>query len=322
MKRREFITLVGGGAAAWPLVAHAQQAKPVRIGFVSRQAQSAEDQLKYLREGLVQLGYVEGRNISLETFFTDGDQERTRAVVRTLIDEPVDILIARVTPVAQIAKEMTETIPVVMISADPLMTGLVPSLSHPGANLTGLSLASPDLAGKRLELVRDIKPDIKAVAFLGAKQLSTSSFVRGTSDAAKVMGLKAVIRVVDAPEMVDSAVFEGIKSEGAEAVIVQPLFAGQEDKIVGLAMQSRLPVIGDFAAFARAGALFSLGVEEADILRRVAYFVDRILKGEKPAELPIEQPTAFRFTLNVRTAKAIGWTIAPVLLSRADEVIE
>jgi putative tryptophan/tyrosine transport system substrate-binding protein len=322
MKRREFITLVGGGAAAWPLVAHAQQAKPARIGFVSWQAQSAEDQLKYLREGLVQLGYVEGRNISLETFFTDGDQERTRAVVRTLIDEPVDILIARVTPVAQIAKEMTETIPVVMISADPLMTGLVPSLSHPGANLTGLSLASPDLAGKRLELVRDIKPDIKAVAFLGAKQLSTSSFVRGTSEAAKVMGLKAVIRVVDAPEMVDSAVFEGIKSEGAEAVIVQPLFAGQEDKIVGLAMQSRLPVIGDFAAFARAGALFSLGVEEADILRRVAYFVDRILKGEKPAELPIEQPTAFRFTLNVRTAKAIGWTIAPVLLSRPDEVIE
>ena len=322
MQRREFITLLGGSAVAWSSVAHAQQAKPARIGFVSRQAQSAEDQLKYLREGLAQLGYVEGHNISLETFFTDGNQARTRAVVRALIDELVDILIARVTPVAQIAKEMTRTIPVVTISADPLMTGLVPSLSHPGANLTGLSLASPDLAGKRLELVRDIKPDIKVVAFLGAKQLSTSSFVNETSKAAKIMGLKAVICVVDAPEMVDRAVFEGIRSEGAEAVIVQPLFAGQEDKIVGLAMQLRLPVIGDFAAFARAGGLFSLGVEEADILRRVAYFVDRILKGAKPAELPIEQPTAFRFTLNVRTANSIGWTITPVLLSRADEVIE
>jgi putative ABC transport system substrate-binding protein len=321
MRRREFI-LLAGGAATWPLAAHAQQGRHFKIGFVTWQSQVSENQLVYLREGLAQYGYVEGRNISLETFFTDGDQERTRATLRTLIDRPVDILIARVTPVAHIAREMTRTIPVVMIAADPLATGLVPSLSHPGANLTGLSLASPDIAGKRLELVRDIKPDIKAIAFLGAKQPSTASFVRETSEAAKVMGLKAVIRVLDAPEMADHAVFEDIKGEGAEAVIVQPLFAGQEEKIVGLAMQSRLPVIGDFAAFARAGALFSFGVEEIDILRRVAYFVDRILKGAKPAELPIEQPTAFRFTLNMRTARAIGWSIAPILLSRADEVIE
>jgi putative ABC transport system substrate-binding protein len=321
MRRRQFIAVIGG-VAAWPLLAQAQQKRNFKIGFVSWQAQAAEDQLKYLREGLAQYGYVEGRNLSLETFFTDGNQDRTRTVLRTLIDGPVDILIARVTPVAQIAKEMTQTIPIVTISADPLMTGLVSSLSHPGANLTGLSLASPDLAGKRLELVRDIKPDIKAIAFLGAKQQSTASFVRETSAAAKVMGLKAVIRVLDTPEMLDRATFEGMKSDGAEAVVVQPLFAGQEDKIVDLAMQSRLPVIGDFAAFARAGALFSFGVEEVDILRRVAYFVDRILKGAKPAELPIEQPTAFRLTLNVRTAKAIGWSISPVLLSRADEVIE
>jgi putative ABC transport system substrate-binding protein len=311
MRRRQFIAVIGG-VAAWPLLAQAQQKRNFKIGFVSWQAQAAEDQLKYLREGLAQYGYVEGRNLSLEAFFTDGNQDRTRTVLRTLIDEPVDILIARVTPVAQIAKEMTQTIPIVTISADPLMTGLVSSLSHPGANLTGLSLASPDLAGKRLELVRDIKPDIKAIAFLGAKQQSTASFVRETSAAAKVMGLKAVIRVLDTPEMLDRATFEGMKSDGAEAVVVQPLFAGQEDKIVGLAMQSRLPVIGDFA----------FGVEEVDILRRVAYFVDRILKGAKPAELPIEQPTAFRLTLNVRTAKAIGWSISPVLLSRADEVIE
>jgi putative ABC transport system substrate-binding protein len=245
-----------------------------------------------------------------------------RAVVRTLIDKPVDLLIARVTPVAKIAKEITRTVPIVTITADPLLTGLVPSLSHPGANLTGLSLASPDLAGKRLEFVRDIKPDVKAIAFLGAKQPSTASFVRETTAAANVMGLKAVIRVLDAPELLDRAVFEGIKHDGAEAVVVQPLFAGSESKVVGLAMELQLPVIGDFAAFARAGALFSFGVEEVDILRRTAYFVDRILKGAKPAELPVEQPTTFRFTLNLRTAKAIGWNITPVLLSRADEVIE
>jgi putative ABC transport system substrate-binding protein len=321
MRRREFIALAGA-VAALPLAAHGQQGKIIKIGFVSWQAQSADDQIKYLREGLAQYGYVEGRNVSLETFFTDGDQERTRAAVSGLIDKGVDLLVARVTPVAKMAKEMTQTIPIVMMVADPIVTGLVPSLSHPGANLTGLSFASPDLAGKRFELVRDIKPDIKAVAFLGAKQPSTASFVRETVAAAKVMGLKAVIRVLDTPEMVDRAVFEGIKSDGAEAVIVQPLFAGQEARIVDLAMQSRLPVIGDFAAFAKAGALFSLGVEEVDILRRVGYFVDRIQKGVKPADLPIELPTVFRLTLNVRTAKAIGWNITPAVLSRADEVIE
>jgi putative tryptophan/tyrosine transport system substrate-binding protein len=185
-----------------------------------------------------------------------------------------------------------------------------------------LSFASPDLAGKRLELVRDIKPDIKAIAFLGSRQTSTASFVRETTEAAKVMGLKAVIRVLDKPELLDRTVFESMKADGAEAVIVQPLFAGQEAKIVDLATQSRLAVIGEFSAFARAGGLFSLGVEETDVLRRAAYFVDRILKGAKPADLPVEQPTAFRFTLNVRAAKAIGWNIPPAVLSRADEVIE
>jgi putative ABC transport system substrate-binding protein len=321
MRRREFLGALAGVAAP-PYVARAQQGRIFKIGFVSWQAQSAEDQMKYLREGLAQFGYVEGRNVSLEAFFTDGDPERTRAVLRALIDKQVDILIVRVSPVAQIAREITQTVPIVMLAADPVATGLVPSLSRPGANLTGLSFASPDLAGKRLELVRDIKPDIKAIAFLGSRQTSTASFVRETTEAAKVMGLKAVIRVLDKPELLDRTVFESMKADGAEAVIVQPLFAGQEAKIVDLATQSRLAVIGEFSAFARAGGLFSLGVEETDVLRRAAYFVDRILKGAKPADLPIEQPTAFRLTLNVRAAKAIGWTIAPAVLSRADEVIE
>ena len=321
MRRREFVTLLGG-AAAWPLGARAQQGRIFKIGFVSWQSQFAEDQIRYLREGLAQFGYVEGRNISLEAFFTDGDPERTRAALRPLIDKPVDILIVRVSPVAQIAKEMTRTIPIVMLAADPVATGLVPSLSHPDANLTGLSFASPDLAGKRFELVRDIKPDIKAIAFLGSRQTSTASFVRETTEAAKVMGLKVVIRILDRPELLDRAVFESMKADGAEAVVVQPLFAGQEARIVDLATQSRLAVIGEFSAFARAGGLFSLGVEETDVLRRAAYFVDRILKGAKPADLPVEQPTAFRFTLNVRAAKAIGWGIPPAVLSRADEVIE
>src|SRR5262249_54059173 len=136
MRRREFVAILGS-ALAWPLAARAQQGRIFKVGFVTWQSQSAEDQIKYLREGLAQYGYAQGRNSNLETFCTEGDQERTRTVLRALIDEPVDVLITRVTPVAQIAKEMTRTIPVVMISADPLLTGLVPSLSHPGANLTG-----------------------------------------------------------------------------------------------------------------------------------------------------------------------------------------
>jgi putative ABC transport system substrate-binding protein len=321
MRRRQFMTVLGG-AAAWPLAARAQQTRIAKLGFVSWQSQAAADQVEYLREGLTRLGYVEGRNIELETWFTDGNRERTQEVIRGLVQKPVDVLIVRVTPATQLAKEATQTIPIVMIVADALATGLVPSLSRPGGNLTGLSLASPDLAGKRLELVREIKPDIRTIAFLGLTEQQTATFVRETSAAAKVMGLNLVVRIVDTPEMINGKLFETMKRDGVEAVVVQPVFTGEQDKIVSLAMRSQLPVIADFLAFAKAGALFSLGVEEADLLRRVAYFVDRILKGAKPADLPVEQPTTFRLTVNVRTANALGWTIPPLVLSRADEVIE
>jgi len=321
MRRRQFMTVLGG-AAAWPLAARAQQTRIAKLGFVSWQSQAAADQVEYLREGLTRLGYVEGRNIELETWFTDGNRERTQEVIRGLVQKPVDVLIVRVTPATQLAKEATQTIRIVMIVADALATGLVPSLSRPGGNLTGLSLASPDLAGKRLELVREIKPDIRTIAFLGLTEQQTATFVRETSAAAKVMGLNLVVRIVDTPEMINGKLFETMKRDGVEAVVVQPVFTGEQDKIVSLAMRSQLPVIADFLAFAKAGALFSLGVEEADLLRRVAYFVDRILKGAKPADLPVEQPTTFRLTVNVRTANALGWTIPPLVLSRADEVIE
>jgi putative ABC transport system substrate-binding protein len=321
MRRREFLGALAG-ATALPFAASAQLGRIFKIGFVTWQSQAAEDQLKYLREGLAQYGYAEGRNISLDARFTDGNREHTQAVIRELVDRPVDVLVARVTPVAELAKQATTTIPIVMIVADPLAVGLVPSLSRPDANLTGLSLASPDLAGKRLELIRDIKPDIRTIAFLGLTESQTAIFVREMTEPARKLGLNLVVRVLDRPEQVDAALFEAMKRDGVEAVIAQPVFSGHQDKIVRLAMTQKLPVISDFADFARAGALFSLGVEEVDILRRVAYFVDRILKGAKPAELPIEQPTAFRLTLNVRTARAIGWSITPVLLSRADEVIE
>jgi len=188
-----------GSAAAWPLAAHAQQPKIAKLGFVSWQSAAAADQIEYLRDGLARFGYVEGRNIDLETWFTDGNRERTQAVIRALVQKPVDALIVRVTPTTQLAKEATQTIPIVMIAADALASGLVPSLSRPGGNLTGLSLASPDLAGKRLELVREIKPDIRTIAFLGLTEQQTATFVRETTAAAKVIGLNLVVRIVDTP---------------------------------------------------------------------------------------------------------------------------
>jgi putative ABC transport system substrate-binding protein len=198
MRRRQFMTLLGS-AAAWPLAAHAQQPKIAKLGFVSWQSAAAADQIEYLRDGLARFGYVEGRNIDLETWFTDGNRERTQAVIRALVQKPVDALIVRVTPTTQLAKEATQTIPIVMIAADALASGLVPSLSRPGGNLTGLSLASPDLAGKRLELVREIKPDIRTIAFLGLTEQQTATFVRETTAAAKVIGLNLVVRIVDTP---------------------------------------------------------------------------------------------------------------------------
>ena len=188
-----------GSAAAWPLAAHAQQPKIAKLGFVSWQSAAAADQIEYLRDGLARFGYVEGRNIDLETWFTDGNRERTQAVIRALVQKPVDALIVRVTPTTQLAKEATQTIPIVMIAADALASGLVPILSRPGGNLTGLSLASPDLAGKRLELVREIKPDIRTIAFLGLTEQQTATFVRETTAAAKVIGLNLVVRIVDTP---------------------------------------------------------------------------------------------------------------------------
>ena len=191
MRRRQFMTLLGS-AAAWPRAAHAQQPKVAKLGFVSWQSAAAADQIEYLRDGLARFGYVEGRNIDLETWFTDGNRERTQAVIWALVQNRRCLDRA---PTTQLAKEATQTIPIVMIVADALATGLVPSLSRPGGNLTGLSLASPDLAGKRLELVREIKPDIRTIAFLGLTEQQTATFVRETTAAAKVIGLNLVVRI-------------------------------------------------------------------------------------------------------------------------------
>ena len=223
----------------------------------------------------------------------------------------------------QLAKDATQTVPVVMISSDPVAAKLVQSLSHPGGNFTGVSMSGPDLAGKRLELLREIKPDIGSIAFLGyAPSTGAAAYIRETKASADQIGLKLLVRQVDRSDAIDEALFADMKRDGAEAVIVQPFFFGHGAEVVSFAMKSKLPIISDYPIFAKAGALASLGVDEAAQVRRTAYFIDRILKGAKPADLPVEQPTTFQLAINLKTAKALGLDIPPMLLARADEVIE
>jgi putative ABC transport system substrate-binding protein len=321
MDRREFIVLLGSVAGlASPAAA---DDKKVKIGFLSWFPPTMNVDLDHFREGMQQLGYVDGKNYEVEAYFTGGNREMAQDVARRLVQEPVDILLAVATPAIHIVNAATHTIPIVMLTANALATGLVSSLSRPGGNLTGVSLLMTDLAGKRLELLREIQPSLHAIAFLGSsRDPNTATFVRETQTAADQLGVVLSVRLVDGPASIDQAIFDTIKRDGSEAVIVQPIFAGYHDNIITMAMKSRLPVISDWAFFAEAGALLTYGANEADLMRRTAYYVDRILKGANPADLPIEQPTNFEMVINLKTAKALGLDVPATLLATADRVIE
>jgi putative ABC transport system substrate-binding protein len=302
----------------------AQQTRKAKLGFISWWAPQQSIHLEWLREGLRELGYAEGRNIEIEGHFTAGNRERTRELARAFVAKGVDILVVSTTPAIHIAKEATQTIPIVMAPvADAIATGLVKSLARPGGNLTGLTMFGPDLAAKRLELLKEIRPQTRIVAFLGSStDANTQTFVRGTQQAADRYGLKLLVRLVEGPGAIDGQTFAAMKREGVEAVVVQPIFMGSQDGIVSAATKAGLPVISDYPTFAEAGAVLTLGTNDKAQMKRAAYFVDRILKGDKPADLPIEQPTTFIMAVNVRAAKALGWTIPESFLIRADRVIE
>lgn len=322
MRRRDFISMAAG-AVVLPISARAQQARLVDIGFVTWGSPAVEMRTEDLRQGLRDFGYVEGTNYRLESHFTDGNKQRTREIVQALVARPVDILVVWQTPAVHIAKEATKTIPIVIMVADALATGIVPSLSRPGGNITGISNTGPELAGKRLEVLREIRSELRTVAFLGSSvDQNGPTFARETAKAAERIGLKSLTRLVDGPAAIDAALIQQIKRDGAEAIVAQPAFTSYRERIVAMAMDAGLPVTSDFALFAEAGALFTLGVDDGVQLRRTAYYIDRILKGAKPANLPIEQPTRFALVVNMLTAKKLGWTVPPLVLARAERVIE
>jgi putative ABC transport system substrate-binding protein len=324
MRRRTFIE--GIAAIAWPLVARAQQAGKVhRIGFLgSATAAGSAKAVESFRAGLREFGYVEGRNIGIEFRWAEGNYDRLSDLVADLIATNVDVLITHGTPGTRAAKQATTTIPIVMaISGDAIATGLVSSLARPEANLTGSTYFLPQLNAKRLELLKEVFPSISRAAALSNPDNPVSRPIIPAMQAAAA-SLSVILEVVRAqgPSEFSPAFAAMTKSRVGSVVVTEDgEFAASFRTIAALALVNKLPSIGA-REYAEAGGLIGYGVNILDLYRRAAYFVDRILKGAKPADLPVEQPTKFELVINLSTAKALGLTIPPTLLSRADDVIE
>lgn len=310
---------------AIPLVAEAEQAGRVyRIGVLSPEV-PPPGLLEGFQEGLRELGYVEGRNITIELRNAGGKNERLAALADDLIRLKVDVILAVNTPAAQAAKNATATIPIVMTRiADPVKSGLVPSLSHPGGNLTGLTFIPNELGGKQLQLLKEILPRISRVAALwNADNPGSTIHVTEMEPAATQLGLQLLRLPVRAPSDFLGA-FQAAAQGRAEALFVQDdaMVTKHRVQILNLAAKNSLPVISLYKDFPEAGGLIAYGASPPAIYRRAAYYVDRILKGAKPRDLPIEQPTKFDLVINLKTAKVLGLTIPPSVLFRADHVIE
>ena len=328
MRRREVLAGLGGAAAAWPLTARGQplRTKPARIGVLQwgRETAGSRERVDVLRQELRDLGYLEGKDIELDIRFALESNEQAAAIAAEFVRRNVDIIIAGATPSVHAAKAATQDIPIVMSNvADPLATGLVKSLSRPGGNITGVTFIGPDAVPKRLDLLREVAPGLNRVGFLGAVgDPNTQTFLRELRSAADAIGGTVYPVLVNGRAEFTRA-FAEFDAQPMDAVVVQPLLIIDHSvEIAELALRHRLPTISDEARYAKAGGLMSYGVEWLKLTRRAAHFVEKILKSAKPGDLPIEQPTTFELVINLKTAKALGLTIPPTLLARADEVIE
>ena len=316
------LTFAFGGVGA-----QAQQAKKVpRIGLLSPFSPSATAIWhQAFRQGLRDLGWVEGKSISIEYRYAEGKADRLPDLAAELVRLKVDVIVAAVNTDAVAAKKATKTIPIVMASAgDPVALGLVESLARPGGNITGLSQIAPELAGKRLELLKEMVPHLSRVAVLWNPQGTTSPLSWKESQLpARELGLRLHSIEVRSPNNLDKAIEDATKARaGALAIMPDPLFAGNLKRIADLAAKSRLPSIFHLTEFVDSGGLVAYGVDRPDQFRRAATYVDKILKGAKPADLPVEQPIKFELVINLKTAKQIGLTIPPNVLARADRVIK
>jgi putative ABC transport system substrate-binding protein len=330
MRRREFIAGLGGAAssAAWPLVARAQQAAMPVIGSLSSQSlETSRERVKAFHRGLAETGYVEGRDVAVEYRWAEGQNDRLPALAADLVRHGMAVIVAMgTTPGALALKAATQTIPIVfLIGPDPVEAGLVASLNRPGGNLTGVTVSNVEVIAKRLELLHELVPSAKSIAFLvnPTNSAATTAETGELQAAARVLGLDLLPLNASTPGEIEVA-FANLAVRRAGAILVsgESFFASQVDQVIALAARHAVPAIYGNRAFTAAGGLMSYGTNSRDSDRQVGVYTGRILKGEKPADLPVQQATRVELAINMKTAKALGLTFPITLLGRADEVIE
>lgn len=319
MRRRDLLSLMGGAASAWPLATWAQQGKMVRIGVLN--FDNPEPFGLMLRTDLRDLGYIEGQNAQFEFRTAEGDRSRLVSLSTDLIKSSVNVIVAYPTPAAIAIKQLTQDIPIVMLGVgDPVGTGLVASLSQPGGNITGTSSTVSEVGAKTLEILRDMLPALRRVAVLAnANDAFTKPFLDQIRLTAEAASLQLQIIMIARVDELDAA-FVAIEAGGADAVVVQPSLP--RTRVAELTTKHRVPSIAPSAGFAIAGLLASYSANQKELVQRTATIVDKILKGSRPSDVPVEQPKTFELIINLKTAKAIGVTIPSAMLSRADNVIE
>ncbi len=325
MRRRNFLGVLGG-AAAWPLATRAQQTALPVVGMLgASSAASSATPLASFREGLRDAGFIEGQNVVIEEQWAEGQYDRLPLLAAELVRRPAAIIVASNLPSVFAAKAATSTIPIVFISSgDPVQLGIVASLNRPGGNITGVNFFAVEVASKRLELLIEVVPTVTVIGLLtNPNNPRTDVEIRQLQAAARTVG-KQILVVKASGERDFDVAFETLVQERASAVLVpaEPLFFGWREQLVALAARHALPAMYDVREFTAAGGLLSYGLSLTDTRRLVAGQVARILKGARPADLPILQPTKFELVVNLRTAKALGLTIPESFLLRADEVIE
>jgi putative tryptophan/tyrosine transport system substrate-binding protein len=331
MKRRDFITLLGG-AAAWPVAARAQQPRRVkRIGILMGTANEPLTQLQVsaLEIGLQELGWSTGRNLQIEYRWAEGKPDRIRAFAQELVSLAPDLIVAQPTPVVAALKQYTQTIPIVFVAvSDPVRSGFVESFSRPGGNITGFTIFETTLGGKWLQLLRELAPSLKRVAMLFNPETANAGasggvYLQSIEAAAHATGIELIVTPVHKPEEIDAALGPIAQEPGGGLIVMPNAFTVvNRHRIASQATRLGIPAMFPGATFVEAGGLASYGVDVPDMFRRAASYVDRILKGEKPGELPVQAPIKFQLVINLGTAKALGLTVPPQLYALADEVIE
>src|SRR6516162_8581469 len=323
--RREFITLLSGGAVAWPLAARAQQASALpTIGMLGSSLAAFSYWLPALLRRLRELGWIENRTMAIEYRWTEGHNERYAQLAAELVRLKVDVIVALGSPAIVAAKQATAVIPIVFpLASDPVGDGLVASLARPGGNITGLSNEQPDLAGKRLEILRELVPGLSRLGYIANVNNPTAmGNVREIQEAAVKLALQIMPLDIKRAEDIAPAI-ETLKGRAQALYVVgDPLIADNQIQINTLALAARLPTMHGSRSYIASGGLLSYGPNYSDLFRRAGDYIDKILKGAKPADLPVELPTRIELIVNLKTAKAIGLTIPESFLLRADEVIE